>query len=64
MTYEQGQAIIAALGSLQSRLDGFALVFSGGSFFFQLMTVLLVVLLCSVMLYLFVKFFVRLVWGK
>ena len=56
--------IIASLADLQVKLAAFSLLFSGGFFWFSMFCVGLVLLLVSVMLFLFVDFFIRLLWGR
>jgi hypothetical protein len=60
----QLDTIIASLADLQVKLAAFSLLFSGGFFWFGMFCVGLVLVLVSVMLFLFVDFFMRLLWGK
>ena len=55
-------AIIAALGGLQSSLSGVSELFTGGFFWFAMFGVGMVLLLVGVFVSLAVEFFKRLLW--
>lgn len=64
MTVEQGDIVIRLLAELQVQLVDFSQIFRGGFFWFAMFCVGVALVLVAEMLFVFVDFFIRLLWGR